>query len=137
MKALSLWQPWASLWLSPAKVHETRHWATKYRGPLLVHAAKTVPSAFQGCELADICVREFGADWRRTLPRGVLLGRVHLIDMVSTDVFSPVQANTDFVCGNWARGRWGWKRDEHYDLFRHPIPFTGRQRIFEVPVDPL
>lgn len=26
MRAISLWQPWASLWLSGFKVHETRHW---------------------------------------------------------------------------------------------------------------
>jgi activating signal cointegrator 1 len=40
MKAISLWQPWASLWFTDSKIHETRHWSTRHRGPLYVHAAK-------------------------------------------------------------------------------------------------
>jgi hypothetical protein len=42
MKAISLWQPWASLWCSPRKIHETRHWPTNNRGWMLVHAAQAV-----------------------------------------------------------------------------------------------
>lgn len=33
MKAISLWQPWASAIAVGAKRVETRSWATKYRGP--------------------------------------------------------------------------------------------------------
>lgn len=40
MRAISLWQPWASLVVLGAKKIETRHWSTNYRGPLLIHAAK-------------------------------------------------------------------------------------------------
>ena len=39
MKALSVWQPWASLLASGAKKYETRSWATHYRGPIAIHAA--------------------------------------------------------------------------------------------------
>lgn len=39
MKAITLWQPWASLVAIGAKTIETRSWATKYRGPLAIHAA--------------------------------------------------------------------------------------------------
>jgi len=42
MKAISLWQPWASLVACGAKRFETRSWPTRYRGPLLIHAAKKV-----------------------------------------------------------------------------------------------
>ena len=41
MKALSLWQPWATLVAIGAKKNETRSWETLYRGPLAIHAAKT------------------------------------------------------------------------------------------------
>lgn len=41
--ALSLWQPWASLVALGAKTIETRSWSTKYRGPLLIHAARREP----------------------------------------------------------------------------------------------
>lgn len=41
-RALSLWQPWASLIAVGAKTIETRGWSTTYRGPLLIHAAATI-----------------------------------------------------------------------------------------------
>lgn len=40
VKAISLWEPWASLMRSGAKTVETRSWYTSYRGPLLICAAK-------------------------------------------------------------------------------------------------
>jgi hypothetical protein len=40
MKSLSLTQPWATLVALGAKTIETRSWATRYRGPLAIHAAK-------------------------------------------------------------------------------------------------
>lgn len=44
MKALTLYQPWASLIALGVKTVETRPWATKYRGPLAIHAGKVKPS---------------------------------------------------------------------------------------------
>jgi hypothetical protein len=38
MKALTLYQPWASLVALGHKTVETRKWATTYRGPLAIHA---------------------------------------------------------------------------------------------------
>ena len=40
MKAITLWQPWASLLACGAKKYETRSWTTKYRGEIAIHAAK-------------------------------------------------------------------------------------------------
>ena len=40
MKAISLWQPWASAIAAGVKTVETRSWPTSYRGPLAIHAAK-------------------------------------------------------------------------------------------------
>lgn len=39
MKAITIWQPWASLIACGAKKYETRPWATSYRGPIAIHAA--------------------------------------------------------------------------------------------------
>lgn len=41
MKAISLWQPWASLMQTGAKTWETRSWKTNYRGPLVICSTKT------------------------------------------------------------------------------------------------
>ncbi len=40
MKALTLYQPWATLVAIGAKRIETRSWGTNYRGPLAIHAGK-------------------------------------------------------------------------------------------------
>jgi hypothetical protein len=44
MKVITLTQPWATLIAIGAKRIETRSWATSYRGPLAIHAAKGLAS---------------------------------------------------------------------------------------------
>ncbi|MBL8866467.1 MAG: ASCH domain-containing protein, partial [Planctomycetia bacterium] len=41
MLALSIHQPWAHAILHFGKSVENRTWSTSYRGPLLIHAAKS------------------------------------------------------------------------------------------------
>jgi hypothetical protein len=43
VRALSLWQPWASLVAEGIKTIETRSWGTRHRGPLAIHASKRTP----------------------------------------------------------------------------------------------
>jgi hypothetical protein len=43
LATISLWQPFASLIAIGAKTIETRHWSTKHRGPMAIHAAKREP----------------------------------------------------------------------------------------------
>jgi hypothetical protein len=42
VKALTIRQPWAELILRGRKPFELRTWRTKYRGPLVIHAAGTI-----------------------------------------------------------------------------------------------
>jgi ASCH domain len=42
MKALTIRQPWAELILRGRKPFELRTWRTKYRGPLVIHAAAKI-----------------------------------------------------------------------------------------------
>lgn len=136
MKALSLWQPWASLWLSPRKVHETRHWAIQVpRGGfwLAVHAAKRAMS-HDGLALDDICDAEFGPHWARDLPRGAIVGRVFVVSCRSTTnlgLAGELPGGDDFACGNFDDGRHAWRRTEFRRL-RQPIPYRGSQGIFAV-----
>ena len=134
IRAISLWQPWASLWLSTCKVHETRHWNTYYRGPLIVHAAKRLESNV-GFELDQICQRQFGTNWRVDLPRGALLGILQLIDCVPTKHRVPVD-HTDGICGDFGPGRYMWKRGA-FHLWTKPEPWVGRQGFFSVPASVL
>lgn len=73
MKAITMWQPWASLLACGAKKFETRSWATNYRGPIAIHAAaKRPPNQSEipwknFSAITNALMRHFGAwrfDWR-------------------------------------------------------------------------
>jgi len=97
MKAISLWQPWASLMARDIKRVETRSWNTSHRGPLLIHASAkwtrelaTLARSAPFAELLD----GMGVLWRGgargrvatcTLPFGALVGVADLLRTYPTD----------------------------------------------------
>lgn len=131
MKALTLWQPWASLWLTPAKVHETRAWSTNYRGELAVHASKRPISYQLPFDLHCACIDYFGKGYEKTLPLGKIIGVVQLIDVYPVHEHAPVD-HMDRICGDFSPGRFLWKRGQFLALTR-PIPHVGRQRLWNGP----
>ena len=136
MKAISLWQPWASLWLTDRKVHETRHWYTGHRGWLAVHATKRFEKDFEvGDPMRDILDGEFGGNWAMDLPTGAIIGAVDLVDCISTNIARghPVHRD-DRECGNWDRERYAWRRAAIVKL-NEPIPYRGQQGMFTLPDD--
>jgi hypothetical protein len=139
LKAISMWQPWGSLWLSPNKRHETRHWQPKHRGRLLVHAAKKFVRDVD-VDLACILDDEFGGHWSMDLPTGAIIGMVDLIDVIPTErlyVDLYAMANdekTDRCCGNFDPERFAWRRGTYW-RFPQPIPYRGHQSLFDVPLD--
>lgn len=58
MRAITLTQPWASLVAIGAKRIETRNWATRYRGPLAIHAAAGLRPIGGKKGLLDLIERE-------------------------------------------------------------------------------
>lgn len=141
MKAISLWQPWASLWLSPRKIHETRHWPIHHRGWLLVHAAKRFERDIDpGDPLREILDDEFGGHWAMDLPTGALLGVVNVVACKRTEDVLPLVPDAaerdDFECGDYHPGRFAWQRSD-YRVFERPIPYRGMQGLFDVPNDVL
>jgi hypothetical protein len=133
LKAISLWQPWASLWLSPRKIHETRDWSTRFRGVLLVHAAKRLERDVD-VDLDDILNLQFGPDWRKELPTGAIIGRVELVDCWRTEDIRPQVTAEDLACGDFSPGRFAWER-LGADRFVTPIPYRGKQGLFDVPAE--
>lgn len=132
MKAITLWQPWASLWCSPAKIHETRHWPTPHRGWLLVHAAKRKLDDFSGDKLDAIMDEHFGQHWGLEIPFGAIVGMVRLVDCVRANSLPTAhQDSDDYECGDFASGRFGWQRGD-YRVFVEPIPYKGAQGFFDV-----
>src|SRR6266478_115294 len=115
MKALSLWQPWASLIYDGRKTIETRSWEMRHRGPLAIHAAKTVDKT--ACD-------EFGYDWR-DIPRGAMLCIVAVQGCVK---FPHPLAKPDEY-GDFAAGRYGFLMTmlKKFDL---PVVVKGHQGLW-------
>lgn len=142
VRAISLWQPWASLWVAGVKVHETRHWPTDYRGPLVVHAAKRPIDRYLGVLLEAVCENAFGVGWRRSgqVPLGALLGMVELVDCYPTEHCAQggtpahIVGSVDWRCGNFNPGRCAW-RAAAPRAFSRPVPWKGKQGLFWVPGD--
>lgn len=56
VKALCLRQPWATWVVTGRKRLETRTWATRHRGPLLVVASRSGEGAPRGCAVGAVVV---------------------------------------------------------------------------------
>ena len=88
MKAITIWQPWASLIAIGVKQYETRSWKTDYRGPIAIHAAKKNP-----CMIPLIGLDEFDAAASETLekagqsytwcllPKGSIIATAELVNV--------------------------------------------------------
>jgi hypothetical protein len=148
MKCISLWQPWATLWLLGVKRYETRSWHTKHTGPLLVHAATKWDR-----KTADLCLTEpfrsvliaAGLDprngFRDALVRGAILGQVDLTGWKYVEDLTGVLPKTkrhpsitdqELTFGNFGRGRYAWDATRRI-VYRTPVPFAGKQLLFNVP----
>lgn len=126
MKAISLWQPWASAMALGRKRLETRGWSTNYRGPLLIHAAKRWTRAER--EFADLM------DMPADLPLGALVAVGHLSGTFRADVANLPLSDLERSWGDFSAGRFAWFFVEIRPL-PEPIQFRGAQGFFDVPDD--
>jgi activating signal cointegrator 1 len=128
VKALSLWQPWASAIALGRKHIETRHWSTSYRGPIAIHAAKRWTP-----DERDMHEREFKAGrMPARLPLGAIVAVARLYAILRTEDLRHALTEDERFWGNYGDGRFGWMLDGIKPLER-PLPFKGAQGIFEVP----
>lgn len=129
MKALSLWQPWASLVVLGLKHYETRSWKTAYRGTLVIHAAQKWNPELEGFWKLLQGLSRLNFD---TPPRGAALGTVELVDVVKvTTKFAKSLTGPEATYGDFTPGRYAWKLANPI-LFTEPIPCAGHQRLWEV-----
>jgi activating signal cointegrator 1 len=138
MKALSLYQPFATLVVLGKKRCETRGWHTEYRGPLLIHASRTFPEAAR-----ELCRREpvrrlltdAGIRDSSDLRRGALLGTVHVRNCVpAEEVDVSALRDLEQTLGDFGPGRWIWVLEQAARLVQ-PLPYLGRPGVFDVPDD--
>ena len=135
MKAISLWQPWATLICIGSKQYETRSWSTKYRGLLAIHAAKRPIQRLEITDDIESALIRHGERVAR-LPLGAILCIVRLIDVVPTEQVVALAAsdwrikNEELCFGNYAPGRFAWKM-EMVKVAPDPIPAKGAQGLWE------
>lgn len=129
MKAISLWQPWASAIAMGLKQVETRHWSPPYTGRLAIHAAKRMTGVQQAC-IRDL--RAQGIIIPYTLPLGCIVATCELLECWETervrDSLSPIER----ALGDYSDRRFAWTLTNVRKLDT-PVPFVGRQGFFTVP----
>lgn len=148
MKCIYLWQPFATLWVLGEKLNETRSYATKHRGELVVGAAKLtkvnqkIGEDLYNTEIFYDALAKHGYKNWKDLPTGALVGITELTgckwvdDTIEDNIvkfsdgtsgyFSPQER--DF--GNWSIGRCIWMADNHRPI--KPIPYKGQQGMFNI-----
>ena len=140
MKALSLWQPWASLVALGEKKVETREWTTKYRGLLAIHATAKKPPYWLGAsrdehvfknELADVLsCRTYGLHFAvGQLPRGAVLCIVNLREIQKTSYVREILCERERIFGNYEDGRYAWFL-EVVEKFDRPVPAKGNRMLW-------
>lgn len=148
MKALSLWQPWATLWCKGLKLNETRRRGLSHRGLLVVHAAmRWTDAQLELCStpafrevlapLAGLPASCAESDYLRALdrilPRGGLIGQVHISDcMKITDAVRRQVTGRELAFGDYSAGRFAIVANEHMH-WPEKLPWRGQQGLFEVP----
>ncbi len=122
MRALSIRQPWAWLIVNGHKDIENRSWPTRFRGPVLIHAAKGMTrdeyeDAASLCNKLAVTLPAFDK-----LERGGVVGQATVTDCVG-DSASP-----------WFFGKFGFVLAD-----AKPLPFVpckGQLMFFETDAAP-
>ena len=129
MKALTLWQPWASLIAWGEKQYETRGYGIAHRGTLAIHAG--LMDDTQALIQANAFYREAfdraGVHYQQTLPAGCVLCVVDLVEVVFTDGLQVSSREESF--GDYSTGRYAWKLENLREL-ANPIPARGYQGLW-------
>lgn len=136
MKAITLWQPWASLIAHQLKQVETRSWSTEYRGLLAIHAGKRFNTYQKHLTLHDPRFRDplkragalLGA--KPPLPLGKVVAIVELTDVRQiTWNNRPQQESAEFTFGDFTPGRFMWFL-KLIQRLEKPIPARGYQGLW-------
>lgn len=142
MKAITIKQPWATLLALGLKEFETRSWATKYRGPIAIHAGKSIDKeAFNEPTIYSALVKK-GIKSPIDLPTGAVIATANLMEChkITSDYYSMYdeeKAGTDkghliegdeWWFGNYEEGRYAWKLSNVKAI--DPVPAKGQLSLW-------
>ena len=149
MRAISIWQPWAHLIAIGAKAYETRSWATRYRGPMAIHASRrwTARTARQCYEepfftiLSRAGTRFPAKLWgpgaivpQFGLAFGAVIAVADLVAVLPTEDVIPYLGRDEVAFGDFSHDRFAWQYENVIRL-DEPVPCTGRQGLFDLPAE--
>lgn len=134
MRALTVYQPWASAECLGLKGNETRARPTKYRGPLALHAGvKWSATQEQAYAEIDAYLRGSGKSGLpavRELPFGAVLAVCDLIDCLKVTEENVTSFSMfESIAGDLSIGRYVWVLDRVKPL-REPIRCRGAQGLW-------
>ncbi|MFH0899047.1 MAG: 2-oxoglutarate dehydrogenase E1 [Pseudomonadota bacterium] len=129
MKTITLTVPWCYL-LGPAKRFETRSWLTMHRGPIAIHAAKTIPDwVYQVCVQPEFfaLLERLGLNPIDKLPRGAVIATADLVDIEPTsEELRRRLSPQELLVGNFNDGRFAW---DIRNVRRLPEPIPARGQL--------
>lgn len=131
MKMISLWQPWASLMALGLKQYETRHWSTRYRGVIGIHATKNY-TRNQKDYWKRLCADhpELNPYVDYEFPTGCVVAAMRLTHIFETEPLQPTLSLLEQHVGDYSPGRFAWKM-ELIKVPANPIPVVGQQGIWD------
>ena len=154
MKAITVWQLWATALALGIKKNETRSWPTKYRGPIAIHAAARNDGLLRGSWMdVNNAMSDAGHDYfiRKVLNGGpyyieyrdenrevicdlefgAIIGTANLVDCVEiTPEYISTLSPQELALGDYTLGRYAWVM-HGAKLLDESIPYRGQQRIWE------
>jgi len=154
IKALTLYQPWATMVAIGAKMIETRSWPTDYKGTLAIHAGKNrrylsrIGDQFMAQQLLAQLLPEqkakFPATWLQPYPLGAIVAICELVHCRQVDRYDWMgqqrgwlagqkfwpATNQEKMLGDYTPGRYMWFLD-NIRIFEQPITCKGYQGLWD------
>lgn len=133
MKAISLWEPWASAMALGLKHNETRSWPTSYLGDLAICSAKR-KMEFEEWRISEV-ISAHHPEWQPVY--GCVLCVVELFQCVQSQAFLSGMlplSDLEQCLGNYTYGRWIW-RTKNIRRLKTPMPIIGHQGLWNLPLE--
>jgi len=127
MKTLTLTQPWATLVAIGAKKIETRSWSTEYRGPLVIHSAKTFPAEAMALMVTQPFAMYLAG---HKMPLGFVIATCELVDVVRIIQGVEIPLGGEWHFGDYTLGRYMWYL-ENVKMLPEPIQARGALGLWE------
>lgn len=127
MKALTICQPFAHLIARGVKRVENRTWSTSYRGPLAIHAGKSM--AWTNQATVDRWV-----EWGDPMAFGAVVGMAKLIDVLHIDKIKSGDCEDSYPwlhAHEHVSGPWCWVLGDVVRIA--PVKWKGAQGFWDLP----